>query len=841
MRSPHPALLFQKVAPFGDNQRPDRRESVPRRRLAATQDDLTDERTPVDRRYLLQVALTALAYIALGLLVLDPRNNLGAVARVVWPGSGVALAALILGGTRLWPGVVVGAGLLTAMTSGSAALIAATAIGNGLEAWIAAKVLEKWGFKRTFERRAYVVHFALAAVLGALCSGVFGVASLFFEGLSAASVLVVLGRWSAGHAIGSIVLTPFLLTLPELWALRRRRARLAELTAGLAMLAVLGFATLTAAPLVPLSYLPFPILIWAAVRFGFAGATPANLLLSGIVLQWTGAGQGPFVVGVQPLGSLIAWVYCSITAFTTLFLAALVTEARSAQSERKKSESDYRLLIEQAPEGVIILNSEGRCVDANSSVCQMLGRPIGQILAAEATDLVIDQHQDRVAHELSHLGPGRARVSSWRLQRKDGTSFPAEVSVKRFEDGRIQAFIRDDTRRKSLEEQLMQAQKMDAVGQLAGGVAHEFNNILTLILGHSYALRSRLKSDSAAEERILRLVEAAERGGKLTRRLLIFARREPVEPQIVILNDLVSDLGDILPRLLGEDIQFVTVLSSEPWKVSVDPGLLQQVMLNVALNARDAMPEGGRIVIECRNVHLQGEAAGSLPAGDYGSLAITDTGVGMTSDIRSRIFEPFFTTKRPTEGSGLGLAVSYGIIKQADGDIRVRSAAGEGSTVEIFLPRVRGESNEVKTAVPADTTGASARGETILLVEDEAGVRELALSTLQERGYNVWTAVDGDDAIRLSKTRPSDPIHLIVSDVVLPGISGPEAVRVIRTERNGLPALFISGYPEDKTAQDELRTVGTGFLAKPFAPGDLLAAVEAMLDGGSIRADAEAS
>ena len=712
-------------------------------------------------------------------------------------------------------------------------MVLATTAGNALEVWVAAKLLHRVGFNRRLGRPRDVIALAIAAFAGAAISAAFGTAGLALQSTPPYVLPRIAWLWTAGHAMGSIVVAPFLLTLRSLAATFRIPARAAEAVALFAALTGVGVAALQSDAAASLAYLPFPLLIWAAVRFGPPGAAPANLILCGLALWWTAVGLGPFSTADSTSSAyLFTWGYANVTAVTSLFLAAAVTQGKKAERERRRQANDYRLLIEQAADGVLIFSPEDKCVDANSSAYEMLGLSPQQLIGRAPRDLVAASQIDLADSQIKSLQPGASGQFSWRVRLPDGSTFPAEVSAKRFSDGRVQAFLRDVTARKSLEQQLNQAQKIEAAGQLAGGVAHEFNNLLTLILGHTLAIRGELESGSTADDHLTKVVSAAERAGKLTRRLLTFARRQPVEPQTILLNDLVSDMADVLPRMMGEDVRFVTVPSNDPWLVRVDPGLPQQVVLNLALNARDAMPEGGRLVMECRNVHLsesRSSAQATIDTGDYAVLAVTDTGKGMTSDIAERVFEPFFTTKAPNKGAGLGMAVSYGIIRQAEGDIRIISEPGKGTTVEIYLPRVRGSSSEILAIQAQREIGRARSGESVLLIEDEPGLRELGVEVLSSRGYAVLTADDGEAAIRIC-ARPDVSIQLIVSDVVLPGVSGPEAVRTIRKTTPNIRVLFVSGYSEERMAISELATVGTGFLAKPFRPDELAAAVRAMLD-----------
>jgi signal transduction histidine kinase len=390
--------------------------------------------------------------------------------------------------------------------------------------------------------------------------------------------------------------------------------------------------------------------------------------------------------------------------------------------------------------------------------------------------------------------------------------------------------------RNRLEEQFRQAQKMEAVGRLAGGVAHDFNNLLTVITGYSdmlLASRDLKESQRTALEEIRR---SAERGGALTHQLLAFSRRQPLEARMVCINELVMQIEKMLKRLIGEDIELVTIPAAAQDVVEADPGRLEQVIMNLVVNARDAMPNGGKLTIETGTVklseHFSAKQMG-LPPGPYVTLSITDTGIGMDEATQSHMFEPFFTTKHPGRGTGLGLATAYGIIRQSGGAIQILSQLGKGTTARIFLPPAR-----VKTPAAAEKSvhvGPMTGAETILLVEDEARVRKLIVDVLTSRGYRVLEATRGEEALRVSQQH-TGAIDLMVVDVVMPEISGPELVRKIAPTRPGTHVLYISGYTDEAIVHHGIPESGAAFLQKPFLPDALARKVREVLDTRSSSA-----
>jgi len=389
---------------------------------------------------------------------------------------------------------------------------------------------------------------------------------------------------------------------------------------------------------------------------------------------------------------------------------------------------------------------------------------------------------------------------------------------------------RDISDRKVLEAQFYQSQKMEAVGKLAGGIAHDFNNLLTVITGYSDMLLSSRDLKEAQRTALEEIRRSAERGGALTHQLLSFSRRQPLEARLVRVNELVMHIEKMLRRLIGEDIELVTIPAAAQDTVEVDPGRIEQVIMNLVVNARDAMPKGGKLTIETGSVQL-GESFSAkqlgVPPGPYVTLSVTDTGIGMDEATQSHMFEPFFTTKNPGRGTGLGLATAYGIIRQSGGAIQILSQLGKGTTARIYLP-------PAKVAAPVTADKAAHAGplsgvETILLVEDEARVRKLIVDVLTARGYRVLEATRGEEALRLSKTHTGD-IDLMVVDVVMPEISGPELVRQIAPQRPRTHVLYISGYTDEAIVHHGIPESGAAFLQKPFLPDALARKVREVLD-----------
>ncbi|MGH2454650.1 MAG: PAS domain S-box protein [Candidatus Limnocylindria bacterium] len=523
-----------------------------------------------------------------------------------------------------------------------------------------------------------------------------------------------------------------------------------------------------------------------------------------------------------------------------LVVAQDVTARLRAERDLVASEARKAGMLAAALDAIVAIDHAGRITDFNPSAERIFGHRADDVRGRPLAETIIpsalrDRH--RAAFD-RYLATEQPTILGRRLElsglHADGHEFPVELTVYRVPiDGPpvFSAFIRDLTQARQLEEQLLQAQKMESVGRLAGGIAHDFNNLLTAINGYAQLTLEDPELSADVRNALVQIAAAADRATELTSGLLAFSRRQVMQPVSLHLGAKVDDVAPMLRRLLGEDVELVTRTAPGLGHVLVDPGQLTQVILNLAVNARDAMPRGGALTIEADNVELDAQyAAGhaEVEPGPYVVLSVTDTGSGMDEATRARLFEPFFTTKEQGKGTGLGLATVYGIVKQSGGHVWVYSEPDHGTVFKIYLPRV-----DIVAAAAAERP-TSPRGdgrgtETVLIVEDDPAVRRFVQVVLESRGYRVIAATSAQDALE-HVAGGSEAIDLLITDIVMPGMSGIELARRIAEVAPGLKVLFASGYTENTIVHHGMLDPGVRFLQKPFAPSQLADRVRAELD-----------
>jgi PAS domain S-box-containing protein len=557
-------------------------------------------------------------------------------------------------------------------------------------------------------------------------------------------------------------------------------------------------------------------------------------------LDWLGV---PLKTGEITFGVLVVQSYTEqrrygerekeILTFVSQHVASAIEHKRSQQALRE-SEVRYRTLVQSAVYGIFRWSLEDQFTDVNPALVSILGYDsAGEVLSLRMTqDVYVDpkQHQEIVS---SLLAAGQMRGMEVQWRRKDAGNITVRLSGRCIqEDGRIVGFemiVEDITERRLLEEQLRQAQKMEAVGQLAGGIAHDFNNLLTVIKGNSQLLLEKLHAVDSRRSGVEQIQKAADRAASLIYQLLAFSRKQVIEFRVLDLNSMIASTMQLLRRLMGEHIELTIIEGKDLGRVKADPGQMEQVVMNLALNARDAMAQGGKLILETENVEVdqkyRSEDA-SISPGQYVMLRVSDTGVGMDKQTLAHIFEPFFTTKAVGKGTGLGLSTVYGIVKQSNGFITAQSQPGVGSTFRVYLPRVDQLTDHVEALGPveADFQGS----ETVLVVEDEDGVRSLITMLLTRNGYTVMEASNGEDALSLRQNSKT-PVHLLITDLVLPRMNGRELSERIAEQCPGIRTLFMSGYTDDATLKDGVLASRAAFLQKPFSMETLLHKVREVL------------
>jgi PAS domain S-box-containing protein len=510
-----------------------------------------------------------------------------------------------------------------------------------------------------------------------------------------------------------------------------------------------------------------------------------------------------------------------------------ITNRRQMEAEQKR----LATAIEQAAEMIIVTDATPAIQYVNPAFEATTGYTRAEVLGQNPRFLKSGKQDDLFYQELwSTISNGRTWHGRFVNKKKDGNYYTEEATISPVRDvsGRISNYVavqRDVTRELEIQAQLHAAQKMESVGRLAGGVAHDFNNLLSVIISYAGLAADELRESDPIRADIVEIQNAGERAAALTRRLLAFSRRQLLEPEVLCLNNVVSGIENMLHRLLGEDIDIKVHLADGLGSVMADPGQLEQVIMNLSINARDAMPQGGRLIIETANVDLDKDYADqhiAVKPGRFVMLSVTDTGTGMDETSKAHIFEPFFTTKEKGKGTGLGLATVYGIVKQSGGSIWAYSEPGRGTTFKVYLPRVDAPAADVKQRpTPRVSTGS----ETVLIVEDEDAVRRLAERILRSAGYKILSAASGGDALVLCE-KHSGTIDLLLTDVVMPQMSGRELADRLTMARQGLKVLYMSGYTDNAIIHHGVLDPGIRFVGKPFSAAELTRKVREALEEG---------
>jgi PAS domain S-box-containing protein len=729
-------------------------------------------------------------------------------------------------GIRFWPGVLLGAFILN-ITGTIAPLPALTiAVGNVGEALLATWLLTSVGFRPSLERLRDVLSLVVLGAISTIVSATVGITVLaFVRGTFALPGWTIWTTWFSGDTLGIVLVTPLILTWAAGPTPRVSRREVIEASV-LAVLVIASAAVLWRAP-VSYVYAIFPLTIWAALRFGVRGAAAASLVVSVIAVGYTVSVVGPFATST-PVNNLFSLqTFIAVLALTNLIIAAVIAERRTVESALQRSRQQHQDIVNYASVGVLQTDLDGKILLANPALARILGyaHPEELLGLSMIDDVYWDPTQrDATVARFETQGSGEAVEIQWK--RKDGSPIWVDLHGRAVRDGPVPAYFEgfayDLTSRKQLEAQFRQAQKMEAVGRLAGGVAHDFNNLLTVIASCTDFVLSDPTLGAEHREDLTEVKKATDRATSLTRQMVAFGRTQVLRPATINMNDRLTELLPMLKRLFETTIDIRIQADRDLWSVRADPGQIEQVLLNLAINSRDAMPDGGTLTFITENRTVDSNPSGvgvySMIPGDYVLLRVRDTGVGMDEDTQRKIFEPFFTTKEVGKGTGLGLATAYGIVNQSGGYLRVRTSLGKGAEFMIYLPRT--DAIPEKSVNPERHDGRPASG-TILVVEDEPAVRSALGRMLIAGGYKVVSAQNGTEALKLFGAGKDD-IDLLITDLVMPGIGGRDLARQCSAIRDSLKVIYISGYTRDSLLSPQTFEEGTEFIEKPFTSDAIL-------------------
>ncbi len=752
-----------------------------------------------------------------------------------WPAAGLIFGTLLVSERRRWPALLVAAALpvaaFNALAGQPAALVVAFAIGNALEPTLGAfAVLRICGGRPRLSNPGHLVALILAGPL--VASGLLNLLTAFV--LSTAEGVALVPVWHhlwTGSGLGIIAAGTLVLAWTEPRAARGASPTWARMERGALVMAcaLTGWLVFFQAPAAahPFQVAVLPPLVWIALRLGLRGATTAGFVFVVLALASTVAGRGAFADGPQVV--VHVQVFCFVVVLTNLFLANAVEGRQQAAERLRQSEEKYRLLVENQTDLVVKVDADGRFLFASPSYCRTFGKTEAELLGTAFMPLVHEDDREPTARAMEALyrPPYAVYVEQRALTVQGWRWFAWADTAVRDAAGQVVAVVgvgRDVTERRQIEDRLRHSEKLEGIGRLAGGVAHDFNNQLTAILGSAEYL-SGLDLPREALDTVGGIREAALRSAGLTRQLLAFARKQPTRTTLVELDGIVRDVRGLLERSIDKRITIAARLTTHPRAVSGDPDRLHAAVLNLALNARDAMPDGGTLTLATRALEVSPERAGVLGVapGRYLEIGVTDTGVGLSEEARSHLFEPFFTTKPVGKGSGLGLAEVYGTVRAHGGAAAVASAPGAGTTVTLLLPAAE---VPARAAPPAAASDRLAQGLRVLVIDDEENVRRSLALLLRGNGCVVQEC-DGTRAAVHERAAQAASFDLAIVDMMMPDMTGAEVVAVLRAAAPRLPVVVSSGFHEGDEVEALRATPGVSFLDKPYTESQLRRSIRA--------------
>ena len=757
------------------------------------------------------------------------------VVASVWPPAGLALAALVLFGLRLWPGIFLGA-LVANSVKGiplpGATLIAA---GNTLAAVFGSYALGRFDFQLGLDRIRHALALLGLGALSALIAATVGTLSLHFAaGVPADHLAPVWFNWWSGDAIGVMLLTPLLVA----WIHGRRPETTGRQVGETVLLgaSLLAVSVVLVRVLQGYEYAVFPLAGWAAIRYGPRGGSIAVALVAAVAMWYTAQGFGPFL-GSGHDGLWRLQLFLALLAAGSLVMGAMATAHTEDEAKHRRTSHLLSTLVDAAPLAIVGVDSRGRVRSWNRAAEQTFGWPEAEVIG-QPVPFVPPEASEAFGDSLCRVLHGEALTGlQVRLNRRDGITLDLRICAAPTcgRDGVIDGIMviaEDVTERKNMGEQLKQAQKMEAIGELTGGIAHDFNNILTIVITNAALLADQIGPDHTdMRVQVGDLKRAAVRGAELVRKLMTFSRRRDLELVPVNLADVLGETERSLRRLLPKSVEVSSQIENAgSFTIDGDVGAIEQILFNLATNARDAMPGGGTLRLAVYRAWLDNEHRRThgwgLP-GEYIVLEVGDTGCGMSPETRARIFEPFYTTKETGKGTGLGMAMVYGLVKQHRGYISLYSEPERGTTFRLYFPAATA-GTPASAAQPdaADPVGGTER---ILIVDDEEGIRRSAAHVLRRSGYTVEEAVDGEKALALLG-RAENHFDLVLSDLVMPRMGGLALYEKLQVRPNGTRVLLMSGFTAEDVRALKAAQPGLRLLHKPWTVTDLLRRVRGTLD-----------